>query len=142
MEIKHVSHQRSRIVAVLAATQQTFCGAFCVGHAKNVCLVSNKPGSVQRDKMEQTGRGNYQGAAFSHVLQPLQNLRQARVIGVHKPYRRRRWIRFLEAAEHDRKHSCSTHRPRVVTAASKSVTNAAGLRVDHISIPSAPTAKC
>lgn len=37
----------------------------------------------------------YQSAAFSHIFQSLQNLCQAGVIRVHKPYRRRGWIRFL-----------------------------------------------
>ena len=48
------------------------------------------------DTVKKRIKNNYQGAAFSHIFQPLQNLRQARVVRVHEPYWRRRWIRFLK----------------------------------------------
>lgn len=53
-----------------------------------------------------TVNDTHQGTAFSHIFQPLQNLRQTRVVRVHKPYRRRRWIRFLKVTKKNiKRHS-------------------------------------
>lgn len=49
--------------------------------------------------MEHIDKQSHQSAAFPHVVQPLQNLRQAWIVRVHKPYWRRRWIRFLKTTK-------------------------------------------
>lgn len=64
---------------------------------------------AQKHTVQHASRDKYQGAAFSHIFQPLQNLRQARVIGVHKPYWRRRWIRFLETVRHNKNDTVTQH---------------------------------
>lgn len=66
--------------------------------------------------VKQASMDTHQGAAFSHIFQPLQNLRQARVIRVHKPYWRRRWIRFLKTVKHGKNKSVTSTRLTYILA--------------------------